>query len=143
MDSILGSWKLVSFKVREIGGDISKVQHPYGTDVSGTLIYEQQGYMCEIIAGNSRPRAAAVDTKLMLDEEKMAIAENFRGFSGTFEVQVDKILHHIHVSFLPRLAGTTQEKNFCFEDEKLVIREPQIRFGEKLLEPVTIWERAS
>ena len=142
MNSIIGTWKLLSFKVHEFGED-GRVRYPYGSDVSGLLIYDRQGYMSETIAANTRPQVSAIDTSLMVDEEKMAIAEHFSGYAGKFEIQDDTILHHIEVSFHPNRTGTTQEKSYCFDDEKLILRVPPLRFGEKLFEPMSVWERAS
>ena len=140
MKSIIGSWKLVSFEVDDLGGD-DGVRYPYGHDVSGVLIYEQHGSMCEIIAANTRPHVSAIDASFMLDKEKIAITEHFSAFAGTFKIQGDKIIHHIEVSFHTKWTGTTLERSYSFEDEKLSIRNSPIRFGEKLFELVTVWEK--
>ena len=140
METILGAWRLLSFRVHENDG---RKVHPYGEDVTGLLLFEKNGYMSEICSGNRRPIVPGVDINLKTDAEKIAIAKDFSASSGRFELQEGKIIFHIEVSLLPALVGTAQERSYRLEDSRLILQAAPVWLGEKSFVANFTWERVA
>ena len=60
-DSLVGTWKLVSFELRSTDG---QVFYPLGTDALGYLIYSEDGYMAvAIMRSSAHCTRSSTDTK--------------------------------------------------------------------------------
>lgn len=52
-------------------------------------------------------------------EEKLAAAETYVSYCGTYEIQGDKVIYHIEVSSFSNLVGSDQERIFKLKEDKL------------------------
>ena len=52
-DELIGTWRLVSFELRNPDGTVS---YPFGKDVTGYLFYNDQGFMSAAFMGADRAR---------------------------------------------------------------------------------------
>ena len=104
---LVGTWRLASFELSSADG---KVHHPFGEDVAGHIIYGEDGYMSVTMSAASRPRCAAKDLRLASMEEKAAATDTYVSYSGRYEIQGDRVLHHVEVSLFPNWVGITHER---------------------------------
>ena len=133
--ALIGSWRLVSFELQSPDGAIA---HPFGKDASGYLFYNEQGYMSAAFMGADRARPDSDDL------EQVAKGVNFDAFNaytGPFEVKDDRIFHYVEVSSLPQWQGTTQERIFAIENDRLVLETVPLQIGTEAPVGVLIWQR--
>lgn len=139
-EKILGSWKLVSFIYKAEDGSSF---YPYGKEANGSLIYDKSGYMSAIITRTDRPKLTTEDFGLLPDEEKLALAKGFMTYTGKYEIQSDRILHHIEIGYLPNWVGTTFVRFPSFEDGNLVLANPPVTLRGKSYTGYLTWKKNS
>jgi hypothetical protein len=95
----VGSWRLG--KSALISGGRT-VEHPYGSNATGRLTYDADGYMSAQIKGDQGA---------------------FGAFFGTYDVdeRAGVIIHNIEGSSQPRQAGSKQERRFRFSSDTLTL----------------------
>ena len=107
MNSLVGTWKLVSF-------DVSK-QKPFApwrdTTSHGFLIYTSDGYMSAAI--NAEPSSLKKET----DSKKVLQRSLF--YAGKFEVKGNKVIHKVEVATNPSRIGKDLVREFTFEGDML------------------------
>jgi len=81
---LVGSWKLVSFEMRDANGNIS---YPWGKDTLGYLMYNADGYMSVTVMSSNRLKFSSADVKGGTTEEKVAAADTYVSYCGTYEIQ--------------------------------------------------------
>jgi hypothetical protein len=140
MNSLIGSWKLVSFESRS---DDDIVTHPWGRDVRGYYIFSPDGYMNVALMSAQRIQYSSGDMLHGSAEEKIAAAESYISYAGRYEVQGNKIVVHCEVSFFPNWIGSDQVRFFQFsEDENtLTLSTLPLKIGGKDLTSVLVWQR--
>lgn len=131
MDSIIGTWKLLSYELKKEG----KVIFPLGKKVNGLLLYQENGFMSGIISGENRPNVTKPATMGIPDNERLEISKNFIAYSGKYCVDNDKIIHSIEVSFIPNLIGDTSHFGiFELKGNNLVIKSTPLSLKEIIVE---------
>jgi len=133
-----GTWQLQSFEVRTSGGQVS---YPFGRDATGYLIYGQDGYMTVAVMKANRANFDSPDLLAGSPDEKRIAFDTFGSYCGTYEVQKDKIIHHIKVSLFPNWSGTDQERFFKFSADQLVLSSPPMPAGGKEQTGIVVWRR--
>ncbi len=108
-ESFVGTWKLLSIESRTADGDIS---YPLGRDAVGYITYTADGYMSVSMMSDGRRNFADGDMLGGTIEEKLAAAESYLSYCGTYEVREDRVIHHVDVAFFPNHVGTSQERFF-------------------------------
>jgi hypothetical protein len=138
--SILGTWKLVSYVREELpSGAKSDVM---GAHPSGYINYGPDGRMMVIIVGSDRKRpAGAVAT---LDEAEALIA-SMLAYAGTYTIDYEArtVTHHIDISWDQSRTRTDQVRSYNLEGNHLTLTtEPSTdpASGKKTVRTV-IWER--
>jgi hypothetical protein len=89
----------------------------------------------------NRPRFATGDILGGTTEEKVAAAESYVSYCGKYEIQGDKVIHHIEVSFFPNWIGVDQERIFGFDGDRLSLSTPPLLVGGAQQSAYLIWER--
>jgi hypothetical protein len=134
----VGTWKLVSCELRRLDGQAS---YPFGQDAVGYIMYSQDGYMSVAFMSPDRLKFAAGDIRGGTTEEKLAAADTYVSYCGRYEIQGDRIIHHIEVSFFPNWIGVQQERIYEFEDDKLFLSTPPLLVGGLQQTAHLIWKR--
>jgi len=137
-NSFVGTWRLISCELRSADGQVS---YPLGKDAVGYIMYSEDGYMSVAFMSANRPIFAAGDISGGTTEEKEAAADTYVSYCGKYEVQGDKIIHHIEVSFFPNWIGVDQARIFEFEGNRLSLSTPPFLVGGKKQTAHLIWER--
>jgi Lipocalin-like domain len=94
---LLGTWKLKSYEMATKKGGKST---PYGVRPLGYLSYSADGRMQAIATANGRivPRDHAPT-----DDERVALHKTMFAYAGTYSVQAGKVIHHVDISWKPKL----------------------------------------
>jgi hypothetical protein len=134
----IGTWRLVSCELRSADGQIS---YPFGQDAVGYIMYNEDGYMSVAIMGTNRPTFASGDIRGGSTEEKVAAADTYLSYCGRYELQRDKVIHHIEVSFFPNWFGVDQERIYEFDRDRLSLSTPPFLVSDMQQTAHLIWER--
>jgi hypothetical protein len=102
---LVGTWRLLSCELRTADGGVT---YPWGPDAIGYLIYTPDGHMAYQVAVADRAKFASSDLYAGTVEEKLAAAETFQSYCGTYELQGNKVVHHVEVSSFPNWVGGDQ-----------------------------------
>ncbi len=137
-DSFVGTWKLISYEVRAADG---KVTYPWGDKPEGRLMYSEDGHVSVAMMAPDRPLFEARELKLGTAEEKVAAVDKYISYAGRYEVQGDKVVHHVEVCLFPNWVGKDQKRNFQFEGNRLYLNTDPDPRDEKQKMGYLIWER--
>ena len=137
---LVGSWKLMSFEMREANGRIS---YPWGKDTLGYLMYNADGYMSVTVMSSNRLKFSSADVKGGTTEEKVAAADTYVSYCGTYEIQQDTVIHHIELSFFPNWIGVDQKRILSIEGDRLSLSIPPITVAGVEQTGHLIWERVN
>jgi hypothetical protein len=140
VNSLIGTWKLVSFQSRSKD---STVTYPWGKDTIGYYIFSADGYMNVALMNAKRKQYLSGDMLHGSAEEKIAAAESYLSYAGRYEVRGNKIVVHCEVSFFPNWIGSEQVRFFEFSDDEntLTLSTLPVRIGGKHLTSVLVWQR--
>ncbi|MHC4560690.1 MAG: lipocalin-like domain-containing protein [Planctomycetota bacterium] len=137
-DLFAGTWKLISFELRSSDGQVT---YPFGEEPVGYIIYNQDGFMSVAFMASERKEFASNDPQKGTVEEKGSAMDTFFSYCGRYEVQCDKIVHHIEVSLFPNWMGMKQERLYRFEGGRLTLSTPPFQVGGAEQTAHLIWER--
>ena len=122
----VGTWKLLSFESEEENG---RIEHPFGTNITGFLAYCPDGNMNVNIMRNDRLKFKSGDSTIATEEE-MKSSLFYIGYAGRYEIHDGFVLHHIEVSFFPNWVGQTQKRLYSFNHGELTLEtEPMNALG--------------
>lgn len=122
----VGTWKLLSFESEEENG---RIEHPFGTNITGFLAYCPDGNMNVNIMMNDRLKFKSGDLTIA-SEEEMKSSMFYIGYAGRYEIQDGFVLHHIDVSFFPNWVGQTQKRLYSLGHGELTLEtEPMNALG--------------
>lgn len=133
-----GTWQLQSFEIKNSAGEVS---YPYGTDAKGYLIYGQDGYMAVALMKANRANFDSADMSAANTDEKRVAFDTFASYCGTYEVQGEKVIHHVQVSLYPNWSGSDQERFFKFFADQLVLSTPLSPAEGKEQTAIVVWRR--
>jgi len=136
----VGTWRLVSCELRGSDGQVS---YPLGQDAVGYIIYTEDGYMSVAMMAAKRLKFGAGEIVIAggTDEEKVAAADTYLSYCGKYEIQGEKVVHHIEVSFFPNWVGVDQERIFEFDGNTLSLSTPPFIVGGRQQTAHLIWQR--
>lgn len=115
-DSIVGTWKILSF-VREV---VATGQHSseFGDKPDGYISYLPDGRMhAMLVAGNRVKPSGAVPT----EEEKAKLFGTMIAYAGTYQIEGERIVHDVEVSWNQLWTGSQQVRFFKAEGDTLTI----------------------
>ena len=135
---LIGTWRLVSWVHESPDGDIT---YPFGPDATGSITYTHQGYMSVTIMRAGREPFSSPDLLAGSPEEKIAAAESYIGYCGTYELGEGSVVHRVTHSFFPNWVGTEQERFMHLEGARLTLSTAPRLFGGKLRVARLTWER--
>lgn len=130
--SIVGTYMVKI--VEKYSGD-GPVEHPFGEDVSGMLLYGPDGAMAAVVGRRTLPALAMDLLAATVSASDRQLAEAFRsayGFAGTYEVVDDAVHHRIVVSTVPNWVGSEQIRPYTLHGEVLTLRPPGWRVVAQL-----------
>ena len=138
--SLIGTWKLILAEGRYEDGSVI---YPWGQNASGFLIYTQEGYMSAVIMRSDRPHFLVSDMLGGSVEEQAQAARSYLSYCGPYEIQGDKVIHHVEASLFPNWVGEDHVRivDKLTHDLLVLCTQPQLA-GGKIGTGYLIWHRA-
>jgi hypothetical protein len=131
---LVGSWKLNSWTIQIIGGEVTE---PFGPNPKGRAVFTPDGYVAFVIVAANRKPAAN-------NEESAALLKTLLAYTGKFTIDGDKFTSKVDISGNELLTGQDQVRFFRLEGDKLNIQTAEqastIYPGKKVVGTL-IWER--
>jgi hypothetical protein len=136
---LVGTWRLASWENRSADGQVT---YPFGQDAAGYITYTEDGYMFVAIMTANRPLFTSEDPLGGNTAEKAAAAETYISYCGTYEIEGEKVIHHIKVSSFPNWVGSAQERIFELKEDKLLLSTRPLPLSGRQQTAHLVWERA-
>jgi hypothetical protein len=143
----VGTWRLLDYSFIHDDGSI---EHPWGTNVRGYLLYSAEGYM----SGNLSPahdwqsRRARIKAALKAHDGTAALRlarragrRDYIAYAGRYTVEGDKVTHHVEASLFPNWVGRPEVRHYKFEGNMLTLRTGPVQSGKHTIVAQLIWER--
>jgi len=139
-DSVVGTWRLVSFKSRATDGTMRDL---YGPRPAGQLIYDGAGHMSVHLLKPDLPKCATLDRRKCPDRVAREVFDNYFGYWGHYQVDVSTstVTHHIEGASVPDWANTSQERHFKLERNLLTLTTPTMQVAGVDTVQILVWER--
>ena len=135
---LIGTWRLVSV-VDTMKDGTTGFPPELGPHPRGFLMYEPDGHMCASLMNPDRP--AWKDPLKATDAEKITAFDTFIAYCGTYklDIQNSTLTHYPEVAWLPAYVGSTQQRPFKLEGNRLTITvaNPTAQAAKRVL----VWER--
>lgn len=137
-----GTWKLVSYKVKNDNG---RITYPLGEDATGIAIYTADGYMSVQIMKQGRLEYASGDLHKGPQSAMAAAAKGYLSYAGTYQVldEGNVIEYDMEISLNPNWHGEKQPRFISFEDNKLTINSQPVFIDGMEQNTQIVWERVS
>jgi hypothetical protein len=136
---LIGTWKLLSWENRSV--EDGQVSYPLGEDASGYIMYNPDGYMFVAIMSPYRLEFAGGDLLSGTPEEEAQAEETFLSYCGRYDLEEDKVIHHIEISSFPNWAGVDQERLVELRGNRVTLSTHPILMQGKQQTGHLIWER--
>lgn len=117
-----GSWILESADV--VDGDRIVDSAPFGSRPSGMLHYLENGCMAVLIAHEQRPVIAGGRTGAT-DAERLAAARTFTAYGGSYDVENDRVVHHVVINSFPNDVGVDYPRIARLDGNRLILATPR------------------
>lgn len=145
----IGTWRLLAYTFYHEDGT---VEHPWGDEVAGYLLYTPQGYMSANISAmrrRGRLRSAWLKTTASQSAVEGSVTRltrrsaprDYISYAGSFELAGDTILHHVEVSLFPHWVGLPQHRYYDFAGDELTLRTATINSGRHRVVAELRWQR--
>ena len=135
---LVGSWRLVSWTNRSENGALTA---PFGDAPNGMITYTADGFMSAMVTRPGRPLFAGGDLMAGSTEEKVAAAEGYIGYCGTYELRGDSVVHRVAHSFFPNWEGGEQERFVQTAGDRLILKTRPMRIEGQMQTAELTWER--
>jgi hypothetical protein len=117
---IQGTWRLHSWLVHYDDGRPAGT--PYGSEPSGLLIYNPDGFMSATVNRFNRESFPVDVSPRQLDQDLIANAYwSFFHYSGSFRVESDRVIHTVLHSLNPNMVGTEQVRQMKLDEPVLTL----------------------
>lgn len=135
--NFIGTWRLLEFYVEKVKGLRS---YPFGRNLDGLLIYNNDGYMSVSITGENQPSKVKLDFKNTSAEEQ-ALAVNHISYCGLFKVEEKIVTHHVKTCLFPQWKDTKLKRFYNFYQNKLTLTAEHLNLTPMNEVMVLVWVR--
>jgi Lipocalin-like domain len=133
-ESLIGTWKLVSWQVIV---DNERAQDVFGTHPKGYLILTREGRIMVLTTAESRRGG-------MGDAERAALHKSMLAYTGKYRIEGKDLITTVDVSWNEEWNGAEQRRHFRIQGDKLFIETapaPSIVYPGKTDFRRIVWER--
>lgn len=137
--SIVGTWRLMSYELRNGNGEIIR---PMGPNAQGQIIYDRAGNMsCHLV--NPNPPARPSDVADGAAYETRVSYDRYSSYFGSYEIDAAKneVRHHVLGASMPNWAGTTVVRSYAFDGADMLTLSASTGTGDQ--QAVLKWRRVS
>jgi 3-hydroxybutyryl-CoA dehydrogenase len=140
-DTLVGTWKLVSFTAKIVGGD--RVLYPMGEDAQGQLMYGADGAMSVYLTRPNRVVFASADPLAASESERAAGFSEFFSYFGKFRYGQGIVYHDVQFCSFPNWEGSTVVRSVSIgPDGTLTLATPPFALNGSLSVQELTWKRA-
>ena len=136
---IIGTWELTRFELLNLTSNQSIF--PYGTSPKGILIFSAEKYMSVAIMANDRKPFVTESLQFASTEEKTKAIETYLSYSGSWNIEQDKIYVDVKVSLLPNWTNVTHYRTLQHEGDTLSFQTPKIKQGNQEMIVELDWKK--
>jgi hypothetical protein len=137
---LVGSWELTHWDYTVDGVHRGYVM---GEDAQGQILYTPEGRMSAILMQADRPRFEVGAFHQGSAEQREAASLTYVSYGGTFDVEGDRVLHHVAYSLFPDWIGTDLVRVVSWDDGQLVLTAvPETTSTGKTVVNRLVWRRA-
>ena len=136
---LVGTWTLHSYTV--INAEGTKIAEPFGSNPQGLLIYTPNGFMSGHIMSANRPPWKSDLPHKASSEEKVLAFDTYLGYCGTYELQEDRVIHHVTTSFFPNWVGTDLVRLMQLDGNLLTLTAPLVTSKGRTRTVQITWRR--
>ena len=130
MKELIGAWRLLRATHNSSDGEVS---FHHGEHPVGQIVYSADGRMSATIMDPSWLEPP-VDGKRRFGE--------FMAYAGAYEVQGDRVLHHVKIASHAPMVGTTLVRQFELRGNEIFLRtEPHVGKNGKTYVHELLWRR--
>ncbi|GAC1645310.1 MAG: lipocalin-like domain-containing protein [Herpetosiphon sp.] len=137
---LAGTWRLLRMEFRATDG---RVSYPYGTAVTGQLMYDMAGNLAVMFMPLERVPFAVNDKQGGTPEEAKAAIDSCTAYFGRYAIDPENgtLTHDIAASVFPNWSGTRQQRRFELRGNQLVLQSELYSFGGTSGTSYLVWER--
>ncbi len=135
---LIGTWRLVSFDVRDEGG---RVSYPFGRDAVGFITYTADGHMAVQFGRADRARLATGDWVGGTPTEIATAARDCFAYCGTYELRDGEVVHRVELSLMPNWIGGEQVRLVAFGGDTVTLATPPVPVGGRQQVATLVWKR--
>lgn len=138
MDSLVGTWRLVDWTASVD----ETVTRPFGGKAEGILTYTDDGRMWATLQRKDRAPLGSGTLAAATAEQRAAAAAGYLSYAGRYEVDGDRVIHHVEVSLFPDWVGDHQIRLIGWDDGDLILStEPQTTPSGRVVVNQLQWRR--
>lgn len=138
--SVVGTWRLVSFKAQASDGSVREL---YGPAPLGQLIYDDSGHMSVHLLKPGLPKCDTLDRRKCPEQAARLAFDNYFGYWGKYELNAaaGTITHHIEGASVPDWVNSSQERHFQLDGNRLILTTPNAKIAGRDSVQTLVWER--
>lgn len=136
--SLVGTWRLVSFQTQDEDGNIS---HPFGHDVVGFITYTSDGHMAVQFGRADRRGPEDGGWVGATSNDIAAAARDYYAYCGTYEVRDREVVHKIALSLMPNWIGREQVRLTALDADRVTLSTPPLPVDGRPQVATLVWER--
>jgi len=118
---IVGVWKWTSSTNKEV--ETGKINHPYGENPSGQIVYTKGGHVVFALAGDNRKTPASPVT----DADRIALFNTLSAAGGTYKVEGNTLTVTYTTSWNQTWTGVKQKRQIEIAGNKLTITSEPVK----------------
>lgn len=138
-ETIKGRWTVVSWEQLY---DDGRVILPMGKELEGFIEYGDFGMFC-VVAKKDREKFTTGGQWSASDAEKAEAYSSYLTYAGDYDVEGNRISHHIRYSIFPDWSGVTQLRNAELDGDTLSLTTAPLERGTSESRVARlVWKRA-
>jgi hypothetical protein len=136
---LIGTWRLVSFEVRDVEGQVT---YPFGRDAVGFITYSPDGHMAVQFGRAGRAHVTAGDWVAAAPAEIATAARDYIAYCGAYELRDGEVVHRVELSLLPNWIGGELVRLVKLDGDRVTLSTPPTPVGGQQQIATLVWERA-
>lgn len=124
-NQLVGTWQVTSFSVLTV--ETNEVSRPHGDEPIGYLQYSPGGHIVVYLSSGTYHKTPS---GTYTEAEQIAIYNGiFGAYAGTYDVEGNKVTHHVIAAWSPNWIGTDQVRYVELDGDKLSIKTAPLIFA--------------
>lgn len=135
---LVGTWRLVSFAVRDEEG---RIVFPFGRNAVGFITYTVDGQMAVQFGRAERAHLVVGDWVGATSGEIATAARDYLAYCGTYEFDNGEVTHRVALSLMPNWIGGELVRRVAFDGDRVTLSTPPTPVGGRQQIATLVWQR--